>query len=121
MTATHTADAITMMTAELALIGRTPTATDIEMTMRMGFRPVRYMILVDGQGYRFAVNRLAARIAARSAGRLHPDAVIEVEHRPTGERAVADVDGSFVHVEGVFHMSADDTAWSLANMRRRRT
>ena len=97
-----TATAIELLRAELALIGRTPSAADIQAVMRSGFRLSKHLILADGQPARFAVNRLAARIAARSAGHLHPDAVIEIEYPPTGERAVADAGGAFVHTDGVY-------------------
>lgn len=103
---TATADVVELLQAELALIGRTPTEADIQAAMRFGHRPSRYMILADGRGVRFAINRLAARVAARSASRLHPEAVIEVECRATGERAPADLDGNFVHA--AYHWTAQN-------------
>lgn len=92
-----TTDAIQLLTAELAQIGRTPTPAEVDVTMRLGFRPARFLILADGRGVRLSVNRLAARVAARSAGMRFPAAVIEVEDTGTGERVRADVRGRFAH------------------------
>lgn len=93
---TPTMDAVEAQAADLALIGRTPSAADVQAVMRFGYAPPRYMICAGGRPVRFAINRLAARVAARSAGRLHPAETIEVEYRPTGERVKADPDGFFV-------------------------
>ncbi|WP_055477618.1 hypothetical protein [Sphaerimonospora mesophila] len=105
----NTADVVELLRAELALIGRTPTPTDVQAVMRFGFTPTKYLILADDRPVRFAINRLAAIVAARSADHLHPEARIEVEYRPTGERAVAGMDGRFVHTVGVYHWNC--SAW----------
>jgi hypothetical protein len=113
MTAQVSVDVVEAMRAEMALIGHTPTEVDVMAVMRGGFRPARYMVVVDGKPFRFAINRLAAKVAARSAGHLHPEAVIEVEHRPTGERATAAMDGGFAHREDAYHPARlhDDLEW----------
>jgi|GEM_PF-4281174 len=109
-----TPDAVELLHAELAIIGRTPSPASIQATMRVGFSPFKYLILADGKPIRFANGRLHARVVASSVGFLHPAAVIEVECRRTGERAVADMDGRFVHVEGVYH-DPKALAWMYDN------
>ncbi|WP_327066788.1 hypothetical protein [Kitasatospora sp. NBC_01302] len=100
MIAPANTNCVELLTADLALIGRTPTAIEIAATMSSGYRPPRYLVLVNGAPQQLAINRLLARVRARSASRRNPDATIEVEYRPTGERATARMDGSFVHVGG---------------------
>lgn len=105
---TPTNDAVTLLTAELAKQGKVPTAADISAVMQIGFHPSKYLIYVNGTASTTAVNRLMAIVRARAASRRNPDALVEVEYQPTGERAAADDDGSFVHSEDRYHWATAD-------------